>query len=333
MKGLKYVVKAMLRKRFLAWQVLVIVALTAVPASISSTINYVGLYVEASIKIISEAGNLSLTHSTSSGTEVLYAVVNVSQDSLRGEAVLVCPGNLTEYMRIVGLGHGDAIIPQDGVLISEDLANELDIGSGDEVTLACGGGSVPVTVMGYVQGVKLMLTGNPGLCRIFPDVARQNYSALLAGVMPRRILVIEEVLSEIRNILGLWLALSSLVLFSLAGVLTAVLLNEFRPELRILHDLGAGKHTVTYGLIISSLVAAAAGTLLGASAGVVSAQALFKVGSLLGLLIELKPFLWVRDVLTILAINSAVVTCGSVLAYAIFSKGEVAGWKTRDAGA
>lgn len=307
MRGIEYVIKAVMRKRLLAWQLLLIVFLMAIPASIGSTVNYISLYVETSVKALEPE-----VPKQTSGS-VLYTIVNLTKGASRKEATLMCPENLSEVSGILKPEPKLESLSKDEVLISLDLAKELDLSPGEEISLVSG----EITfskVVGYVKEASLTLVGEPGLCELFRGVKQQNS---VLNVAARRSFIIREMMEELRNTLDTWLILSSLLLFTASSILMVALIKDFQRELQALHDLGVSRGKIALSLTASSLIVALLGTPLGVFAGAVIAQTVFKVGSVLGLLMGLNPFLRIEDILVALALNSLALTSSSLLAYAL----------------
>ena len=319
MGGTAYVVKALIRKRILLWVLIAVALLTAVPAAINSTLNYVSLYVEATTKVVL---NGSVTNSLTQAESVVvkYLIINLSKDGLTQEATLACPKNLSEYINYLMSAsvRPEVSAKESGnyVLITQDLSEELGLKADDSVNLSLGGGKelLNVGVGGIINKGSLIAVGSKDLCsEALSSSGNGVVEARTHPILFRRVLTINSVLAEGLTLLNIWVYLSTLVLFALSATLTAALINEFRFEGGVLHSLGMGRKHLVIGLVTASLIISLCGAGLGASAGLVIAQATFKAGYLLNFLAGLKPYLRYGDFINYLVINTASVVIASTL--------------------
>ena len=317
--GTAYVVKALIRKRILLWVLIAVALLTTVPAAINSTLNYVSLYVEATTKVVLH-GSTTNSSNQAGSTVVKYLIISLSKDGLTQEVTLACPNNLSKYINYLMRA---SVRPEKGakaygnyVLITQDLSRELGLKAGESVNISLGEGKglLNVGVGGVISGGSLIAVGSKDLCsEVLSTLSNGVVEAPTHTLLLRRALTINSVLAEGLSLLDVWVYLSTSVLFALTATLTAELINEFRFEGGVLHSLGMSRKHLITGLVTASLIVSACGAGLGASAGLVIAQATFKAGYLLNLLAGLKPYLSYGDFINYLTINTASVAVASAL--------------------
>ena len=284
LNGISYVIRAVIRERHALWEGLVILMLTAIPAAIVSTSNYLNLFVNASAEVLtrSSKSHLQLTST--------YLVAKASEGNKSVELNLICNSSFSE-----------------GLLLSRDLREDLHVNVGDEILISTPSSRKGLRVSGFVLGTHYTAYAPVSVCNNLGGGTNLRESSLLK----MRLNIINGLKEELNALLNCWIAIASLVLFSASIAIFASMVKKLGHAIKIIREQGCSFSTLLLGMVIGSILIAIASTFTGMGLGLILAQLTFKLGSSLGILAPLNPFMLWSDMVLFVCMNALIVSVAS----------------------
>jgi hypothetical protein len=177
-------------------------------------------------------------------------------------------------------------------------------------TISTPSSSKELRISGFVSGTHYTAYAPMSICNQLGEGIRLKGSSLLE----KRLKVINGLKEELNVLLNYWIAIAFLVLLSTSVAIFASMIKKLGHTMKLIKEQGCSFSTLLLGVIIGSTLIAVASTFTGMGLGLILAQLTFKLGSSLGILAPLKPFMLWSDMALFVCINTLIVSAASAVA-------------------